>query len=247
MRNQNGVSLITLVITIIVVIILAAIALGNGVLDLGGRAQFTGYTEKMGQIQADIATAVEDASGAVAQAGLSAKSIEQRRNFVARGGDINKFSGTPENEAKWLTVAEARETITYVDPNEKTSGKIVGGDRVIKVETPNQRGAIVRIYVTPNGNVFGWPPYISDERAYVNSSVVAKTSFDNNVTDFATIDAALAGDACISFANGEKVKISKTGSVAAGSGDSTNPFTLVYTDAATPTVTEYNPIDSRNP
>ena len=93
MKNQKGVSLITLVITIIVVIILAAIALGNGVLDLGGRAQFTGFTETMGQIQADITTAVEDASGAVAQAGLSAKSIEQRRNFVARGGDINQFSG----------------------------------------------------------------------------------------------------------------------------------------------------------
>ena len=244
MRNQNGVSLITLVITIIVVIILAAIALGNGVLDLGGRAQFTGYTEKMGQIQADITTAVEDASGAVAQAGLSAKSIEQRRNFVARGGDINEFSGSEDKEKNWLTVSESREAVTLVDPAKKTSGKIVGGDRVIKVETPEQRGAIVNIFVTPKGNVFGWPPYISDERAYVNSSVVAKKNASGD--DFTTIDDALAGDAYITFSNGEVVKVSASGTAAAGSGDSAIPYTVIYTDGTTPTVGYYKPEEHRS-
>ena len=51
MRNQKGVSLITLVITIIVVIILAAIALGGGAADTAGQAQFSGFATEMGGLK----------------------------------------------------------------------------------------------------------------------------------------------------------------------------------------------------
>lgn len=227
MRNQNGVSLITLVITIIVVIILAAIALGNGVLDLGGRAQFTGFTEKMGQIQADVATAVEDASGAVAQAGVSVKSIEQRRNYVARGGNINEFDTA--HETNWLTVADAKAVVTMLDPNGKTSGKIIGGDRQIKVDTVNQRGQVVSIFLTPKGNVFCWPPYVSEERAYVNSSVVAKIASG----DVGDIEAALGEDATITFPNGEVVTVKNDDSADKGEqavSSTANTYTIYYND-----------------
>ncbi len=205
MKNQSGVSLITLVITIVVAIILAAIALGSGVLDMGARAQFTGFSEKISTISDDIRTAAEDANTLIAQNNVAPKSLSQRLNFVARGGDINKFSGT--NEGKWLTIAQADKFISQVNPNGAKTGAIVSGDRAIKVETPAAGSVTCGIFVTPKGNVFCWPPFINDEKAYVNVNTVAKAG----TADLKTMKEVVESDCTITFTNGEVVTIAKAG------------------------------------
>ena len=57
MKNQKGVSMITLIITIIVIIILAAIAF-VGMDDATGNAQFAGFEQEFGDYADNFATQV---------------------------------------------------------------------------------------------------------------------------------------------------------------------------------------------
>jgi len=230
MKNQSGVSLITLVITIVVAIILAAIALGSGVLDMGARAQFTGFSEKISTIGDDIRTAAEDANTLIAQTGVASKSLSQRLNFVARGGNINDFAG--DNENKWLTVAQADAYVSLVDPNGAKTGAIISGDRAIKVETPAAGSVTCGIFVTPKGNVFCWPPFINDGRAYVNVNTVAKDGSNNDLDTMAKV---VAADCTIKFTNGETVTVKHeavTPDTFASMTTVTNPMTVFFVDAA---------------
>ena len=167
----------------------------------------------MGQIQEDIMVATEDASAMVAMAGLSAKSVSQRRNFIARDGDINHWSGSEENESNWLTVANANRAVTQLNPEGEMGSKIYNQDRKILIDTPKQKGLEASIFVTAKGNVFCWPPYIFEGRAYVGTTNIAK---DEKGNDFDTIEKALNTKITpiITFANGEIVKIDNASSSA---------------------------------
>ena len=170
MRNQKGVSLITLVITIIVVIILAAIALGGGAADTAGQAQFSGFASEMGSLKETVQTAMTTAKGEEAIRGNS-RSNAQLYNYVARGGEY-----VVSGDSQWLVQSDAA-TIpcTLI---EKTYAKEVFGAKlpVRKVETYVGTNQEVSYFVTPEGQVFCWPPYVYDGKSYVTNSVTVKNA-----------------------------------------------------------------------
>ena len=100
MRNQKGVSLITLIITIIVVIILAVIILRSGASDAPDQAAFSGFTSEMGDLQDNVTAAMLTAKGEEAIRG-NQRSEAQLYNFIARGGK------TVVADNQWLTQADA--------------------------------------------------------------------------------------------------------------------------------------------
>ena len=182
MRNQKGVSLITLVITIIVVIILAAIALGGGAADTAGQAQFSGFATEMGGLQESVQTAITTAKGDEAIRGNS-RSNEQLANFVARGG---RYVLTPDasGDEKWLVQSDARSIpCTLI---EKTYAKEVFGAKlpVRKVETDKGTNQEVSYFVTPQGQVFCWPPYTYDDKSYVTNDVTVKSGDVSNAAAY---------------------------------------------------------------
>ena len=184
MKNQKGVSLITLVITIIVVIILAAIALGGGAADTAGQAQFSGFATEMGGLKESVQTAITTAKGDEAIRGNS-RSNAQLANFVARGGAM-VISGD-SGDAMWLTQSDANAIpCTLI---QKTYAKEVFGAKlpVRKVETFYGTNQEVSYYVTPKGQVFCWPPYTYDGKSYVTNNVTAK---NGTITDNASYTAA---------------------------------------------------------
>lgn len=196
MRNQKGVSLITLVITIIVVIILAAIALGGGAADTASQAQFSGFATEMGGLQESVRTAMDTAKGEEAIRGNS-RANAQLYNFVARGG-ANVLSGD-SGESMWLTQADANAIpCTLI---EKTYAEDVFGAVLPsrKVETYWGTNQEVSYYVTPKGKVFCWPPYPYDDKSYVTNNVTVKMKSGDRLEEITETNATKAGEYTIYF------------------------------------------------
>lgn len=197
MRNQKGVSLITLVITIIVVIILAAIALGGGAADTASQAQFSGFATEMGGLQESVRTAMDTAKGEEAIRGNN-RANSQLYNFVARGGS-NVLSGD-SGDSMWLTQADANAIpCTLI---QKTYAEDVFGANLPsrKVETYYGTNQEVSYYVTPKGKVFCWPPYPYDDKSYVTNNVTVKTkSGDGKLYEIPETEATMAGEYTIYF------------------------------------------------
>ncbi len=169
-------------------------------LNLGGQAQFTGFAEKMSQLRDDVIIAAENAAAEVAIKGLAMKASAQRFNFVARGGNIEEFSGSEENEAKWLPMPEAVKAITEIDKNGQFGSKYLP-----TIETELVMGKMeASYYVTPKGNVFCWPPYPFGEKSYVNAST-SLVDFDGNTVSIG--DIATGKSYRIDFTNGESVEL----------------------------------------
>ena len=173
MKNQKGVSLITLVITIIVVIILAAIALGGGAADTAGQAQFSGFATEMGGLKESVQTAITTAKGDEAIRGNS-RSNAQLANYVARGG-ANVLTPDASGDLKWLVQSDAN-TIPCTLIEKTHADKVLGAKLPVrKVETAKGTNQEVSYFVTPKGQVFCWPPYTYDDKSYVTNNVTAKS------------------------------------------------------------------------
>ena len=199
MRNQKGVSLITLIITIIVVIIIAAIAL-RGVMDAPSQAQFSGFAKEMGELDEAVDVAKEVAKGEQVQAGNS-RSDAQLYNYIARGGE----KAVPA-ETNWLVRSDAA-AIPCTLINETYAEEVLGDklpDR--KVETAVGTAQKVSYFVTPKGEVFCWPPFVYDGKSYVNENVIVPESYTENDEMGATAAATVE----LVFPTGEKVKVSNT-------------------------------------
>ena len=179
MKNQKGVSLITLIITIIVVIILAIIILRSGVSNTPDQASFSGFTKDMGELQDNVKLAMLSAKGDEAIRGNN-RSEAQLYNFVARGG-YKAMPATDAGDATWLIQADA-EAIPCTLINKDNAEESIGMDLpVIKVETVYGTNQEVSFFVTPKGNVFCWPPYVYDGKSYVAANVTVKGN--STVTD----------------------------------------------------------------
>lgn len=185
MRNQKGVSLITLVITIIVVIILAAIALGNGATDSISQADYAGFAQEIGELQDKVSAAIANAKGREHTRG-NTRTTEQLANYVARGGDA-VVSGDDD----WLVQsdAEALQATLINKANARTS---IGAELPVRrVETYHGTKQEISYYVTNQGTVFCWPPFIYDGKSYVTATkTITKDGAELSGTD-ATKEAAL--------------------------------------------------------
>lgn len=212
MRNEKGVSLITLIITIIVVIILAVIILRSGASDAPDQAQFSGFTSEMGDLQDAVKAAMLTAKGSENIRGNN-RTDAQLYNFVARGG-YEVLTEDASGDALWLVQADAKAIpCTLIDKScaEESIGTKLP---VRKVETNNGTNQELSYFVTPKGNVFCWPPYVYDGKSYVAANLTVKS--DSTETAMGTTEmadvTATEDDVIIVFANGEYVKVSTEGS-----------------------------------
>ena len=223
MKNQKGVSLITLVITIIVVIILAAIALGGGAADTAGQAQFSGFATEMGGLKESVQTAITTAKGDEAIRGNS-RSNAQLANFVARGG-ADAMPTTASGDEKWLVQSDA-DAVPCTLINKEYAADVLGAKLPVrKVETYKGTNQEVSYFVTPKGQVFCWPPYTYDDKSYVTNNVTAKknltltsTSADYNSADeFAGTDATKENTVTLFFPEtDEHVVVTNSGTPTTG-------------------------------
>ena len=224
MKNQKGVSLITLVITIIVVIILAAIALGGGAADTAGQAQFSGFATEMGGLKESVQTAITTAKGSEAIRG-NARSNAQLANYVARGG-VNALPTTASGDEKWLVQSDANE-VPWTLIDKRYAADVLGAKLPVrKVETYKGTNQEVSYFVTPKGQVFCWPPYTYDGKSYVTNNVTVKKGLTltstvsdyNSADEYAGTDATAEADPIVLFfpETDEHVVVSNSGTPTAG-------------------------------
>ena len=181
MKNQKGVSLITLIITIIVVIILAVIVLRSGASSAPDQAAFSRFTSEMGELQDAVKLAMLTAKGEEQLKG-NQRTEAQLYNFVARGGYAGfnyerdyAYRSELTNDEKWILAGEI-EQICCTPINKVCAKESIGMELpVIKVETAKGVGQEMTFFVTNGGIVFCWPPYVYDGKSYANANTTVKS------------------------------------------------------------------------
>ena len=160
-KNDEGVSLIALVITIIVVIIMASIAFNNSTSTIG-KADYSKFVTNISEVQEAIVQKAVTVRGEMAAAG-SQITDAQAYNYVAKGGktdaDVLSKGRVPD-----YTIVEKTADIGIKLP-------------VMKVETKSKSKVEVTYAVTKEGKVFVWPPYEYENKYLINdTSEVAESS-----------------------------------------------------------------------
>lgn len=192
MRNQKGVSMITLVITIIVVIILAAITLSGGALDSITQGQFSGFASEVAGVQEAVDIAVHNANADEVNRG-NTRTTAQLYNFIARGG-----YNTVDEDSKWLVGSDAA-AIPCTLINKEFALDSIGVELPVrKVETYKGTNQEVSFYITPKGQVFCWPPYMYQGASYITGDITIKSGDKDSVKtasgdalEFAETDATM--------------------------------------------------------
>ncbi len=144
------------------------------------KMQFSLFTTQLGGLREAVQTAITTAKGEEAIRG-NARSNAQLANFVARGG----YEAVTEEG--WLNQAEAENlSCTLIVPQYAKD--------VLEIELPNisvkvsnNKEEQVSYYVTPKGQVFGWPPYEYDGKSYVTGSVTVKDELGEELSNFKAI------------------------------------------------------------
>lgn len=256
MKNQKGVSMITLIITIIVIIILAAIAfIASG--DTAGQAQFANYTQAISDLESNF-------------------NADPLADIQTEYGPLNRGL-TPQQEI-WLASAEARE-LAYDADNSILTGVIVpagvifdgtkGGADLTTV-LKNADGSanttvlgkdvacyaleITQIenyeygqlygdnlgkesyFVTENGLVFSLPGYQrtvdGEDRFYINDELYyVATSDEANAKRWG--EAVYSVDAVLTETTGEVSRTAETGVVATVTNDDKIHANIVNRDPST--------------
>lgn len=174
-KNQNGVSMVSLVITIIVIIILAAVAF-SGSQETIGRAGFSGFTTDIDSVRTAFMTeSIPNLMGEQTAAN-NAVSEAQAYNFLAKGATTNTIADA-DAEHSWLSRAQAA-AIPATRIEKGSAKEAIGIDLPVRtVNTFGATGVEVSYYVTNKGDIFVWPPYArsDDGLFYVNDTITVKT------------------------------------------------------------------------
>ena len=170
MKNQ-GISLISLIITIIVIIILAAIVIFSG-MDTPERAQLANFGQQVSNISSAITDQLTAASVNYGTSGKT-RNTEQIYYTLATGKDplqygyMNIADTTPATASKG---DEACQNIVVGFAQEKTnkkvnpeSGEVIGG---LGLALPTVREHNEAWYVTANGKVFNATGFVSGGKTY---------------------------------------------------------------------------------
>lgn len=172
MKNQKGVSLIALVITIIVVIILAAIAFNTGTepIEKGNYSKFVSNVVEVRDAFKRAATTFKGDQAALNNEITDAQAYD----YVAKGAGTSKKLTTGSGD-EVLPIANVPD---YTIIRKESAKEAIGIDLpVIKVNTPTNTGVEVTYAVTQSGDIFVWPPYKYDEKYYVNNEATV-TGYD---------------------------------------------------------------------
>lgn len=161
MRKNSGVSMISLVITIIVIIILAAVAFGSST-DTIENANFSNFTNNVAEVQGLLDQQAVTLKGNEGKEGVS-RTDAQVYNFIAKGASL-----LDENTKYWLTRADATK-IGCTQLSGDAMGEVIDYELPeIKVSTESANAVQCSYFVTNEGKVFVWPPYIYQDELYVN-------------------------------------------------------------------------------
>ena len=153
-KNEKGVSLIALVITIIVVLILAAIAFNNSTSTIG-KADYSKFVSNISEVQDAITQKAASVKGDAVANGMQITD-EQAYNYVARGGKTEDDI-LPKGRIPNYTIIEKTADIGIKLP-------------VMKVGTTTKSKVEVTYAVTKAGKVFVWPPYQYEEKYIINET-----------------------------------------------------------------------------
>lgn len=166
-KKEDGVSLIALVITIIVVLILAAITFSNSDGTIG-KADYSKFVTNIVEVQESIAQKATAVKGKSVSSGKQ-MTDEQAYNYVASGGKTED-DVLPKGRIPDYTIIEKTADIGMKLP-------------VMKVNTKTSSKAEVTYAITKLGKVFIWPPYeydgkyIIDETSEVSEATAEATGF----------------------------------------------------------------------
>lgn len=189
-KNQNGVSMVSLVITIIVIIILAAVAF-SGSQETIGRAGFSGFTTDIDSVRTAFMTeSIPNLMGEQTAANNSV-SEAQAYNFLAKGASTTLVSDANKAHA-WLSRSQAN-AIPCTRIEKESAKQAIGIDLPVRtVNTFAATGVEVSYFVTNKGDIFVWPPYArsDDGLFYINDTMTVKTP----ATYAALADTQISGD-----------------------------------------------------
>lgn len=226
MRKNSGVSMISLVITIIVIIILAAVAFGSST-DTIENANFSNFTNNVAEVQGLLTEKAVTLKGESGKDGVQ-RTDAQVYNYIAKGATLTDTDGK-----NWLTRADA-ESMACTQLKEAAMEEVIDYKLPeIKVSTYGSNNVKCSYFVTNEGKVFVWPPYIYQNELWVNGD----TKVANATTGVAyspDSGESYAGDKSVSFKVGNAViTIDAAANVPATSDavkDFTSTATIFYTD-----------------
>lgn len=189
MKNQ-GISLISLIITIIVIIILAAIVIFSG-MDTPERAQLSNFAQQVSNVHSAVIDQLTDVTVAHTASGET-RNAEQLYYELATSGDCGQFgymSGTGKPGTTSLD-KEACQNITA----DKGAGRI-------KITLPKVRESDKAWYVTKDGKVFNATGFVSGGKTYFTADLycdeeitLTSTNKDSDFVDVAKKIAGLLAD-----------------------------------------------------
>lgn len=185
MKNQ-GISLISLIITIIVIIILAAIVIFSG-MDTPERAQLANF----GQQVSNISSAITDQLTAVSvEYGTSGRTrnTEQIYFTLATGKDPGQYGFMNADLVTPATTSlelEACQNIVKDFAKEKTSkavasGEVIGG---LGLTLPTVREHNEAWYVTSEGKVFNATGFVSGGKTYWTADLYTEGTLEVSAAD----------------------------------------------------------------
>lgn len=185
MKNQ-GISLISLIITIIVIIILAAIVIFSG-MDTPERAQLANFGQQVSNVSSAIVDQLTGASTEFATEGKT-RNTEQIYYRLATGLDVGQF-GTMQGEDVTDHSGDngANDTNCQRINPEYAARKTSDAKKGLGITLPKVRETNIAWYVTEDGKVFNATGFVSGGKTYFTADLYTEddttmTSSDINNT-----------------------------------------------------------------
>lgn len=182
MKNQ-GISLISLIITIIVIIILAAIVIFSG-MDTPERAQLSNFAQQVSNVSSAV---VDQLTGVTTEFATSGKTrnTEQIYYYLATGQDAGQYG-----KMKGVDLVASGEQTTSGDADGCQNIIAAKSKDVIKLVLPTVREHNEAWYVTKDGKVFNATGFVSGGKTYWTADLYTEGELEVSATTNAYEDRA---------------------------------------------------------
>ena len=178
MKNQ-GISLISLIITIIVIIILAAIVIFSG-MDTPERAQLANFGQQVSNVSSAIVDQLTGVSTEFATEGKT-RNTEQIYYRLATGTDCGQF-GSMTTIGSGPNSGDSTAVCQNIIPSHAEKKTSEGG---LGLALPKVRETNKAWYVTEDGKVFNATGFVSGGKTYFTADL-----YQNSVIDMTSEDLA---------------------------------------------------------
>ncbi len=158
MKNQ-GISLISLIITIIVIIILAAIVIFSG-MDTPERAQLSNFAQQVSNVHSAVLDQLTDVTILHTSSGET-RNAEQLYFELATSGDCGQFGYMNAATATPATETDSKSCQNITE----------NGAKRINITLPKVRESSAAWYVTEDGKVFNATGFVSGGKTYFTADL----------------------------------------------------------------------------